>query len=128
MVHTLEVVDIFRIADGVPRSGDVLIVAGVDVVLWDGQTGGLKIHGCFDEGHDETGDHVPFDVAVEKPDACREMLVRLRFEVDKWRMKWRKCKGEDLSGLSALKRSTMLPFGRTMNVSRLIGVVGSVSL
>lgn len=33
----------------------------------------------------------------------------------------------DLSGLSALKRRTMLPIGRTMKVSRLIGTAGKVS-
>jgi len=39
----------------------------------------------------------------------------------------RRSKG-DLSGLSARNRSTMLPFGRTMKVSRRIGTAGNVSL
>ena len=34
----------------------------------------------------------------------------------------------DLSGLSALKRRTMFPIGRTIIVSRLMGTAGSVSL
>ena len=34
---------------------------------------------------------------------------------------------EDLSGLSARKRRTILPFGRAINVSLRIGTVGSVS-
>lgn len=47
-----------------------------------------------------------------------------------WKMRDRE-KGKkraDLSGLSALKRRTIFPNGRTMNVSRLIGIVGNVSL
>ena len=35
--------------------------------------------------------------------------------------------GENLSGLSARNLKTMLPFGRTVNVSRLIGTAGKVS-
>ena len=34
----------------------------------------------------------------------------------------------DLSGLSALKRKTILPIGRTIKVSRLIGTAANVSL
>ena len=34
----------------------------------------------------------------------------------------------DLSGLSALKRRTIFPIGRTMKVSRLIGTAANVSL
>ena len=36
--------------------------------------------------------------------------------------------GGNLSGLSARNLRTMLPFGRTVNVSRLIGTAGKVSL
>lgn len=36
--------------------------------------------------------------------------------------------GRNLSGLSALKRRTMFPIGRTIKVSRLIGTGGNVSL
>ena len=70
VVHALEVVHVFRVTDSITGSGDVLVVAGVDVVLGDGEPGGLQLAGGFDECHDETGDHVPFDVAVEEPDAC----------------------------------------------------------
>lgn len=29
----------------------------------------LQLGGCFDEGGDEAGDDVPFDVAMEQPDS-----------------------------------------------------------
>lgn len=33
--------------------------------------GGLEEGGGFDHGGDEAGGEVPFDVAVEEPDACK---------------------------------------------------------
>ena len=105
--------------------GYVLRPAGVEVVLRDGE-GVLEGGGGFDHRGDEAGRDVPFDVAVEEPDAWRgdELAGVLKG--------WRHWRGEsivgDLSGLSALKRRTMLPIGRTMKVSRLIGTAGKVSL
>lgn len=40
------------------------------MVRGDGE-GGLEEGGGFDEGGDEAGGEVPFDVAVEEPDAWR---------------------------------------------------------
>ena len=33
--------------------------------------GGLEKWGCFDHGGDEAGSEMPFDVAMEEPDAWR---------------------------------------------------------
>lgn len=72
-----------RVADG----GDVLRGAGGEVVWGDGE-GGLEEGGGFDDGCDEAGGDVPFDVAVEKPDAWREGGGVLAGGVDRW-VGWR---------------------------------------
>ena len=67
---------------------------------------------------------MPFDVAVEEPDAWKANVSLVL-------QRGRRTRGmgrEDLSGLSARKRMTMLPLGRTIKVSRRIGVAGRVSL
>ena len=95
------------------------------MVLRDGE-GVLEDGGGFDHRGDEAGRDVPFNVAVEEPDACRrEELAGSLKGVET--MEVGGMEG-DLSGLSALKRRTMLPIGRTMKVSRLIGTAGKVSL
>lgn len=96
------------------------------MVLRDGE-GVLQICGRFDHGGDEAGGDVPFDMAVEEPDAWRTWRVSLdcnSYSV----VKARQGKGWHLSGLSALKRMTKLPWGRTIKTSLRIGTFGNVSL
>lgn len=68
--RALQVQEIDRVARRVADGGDMLRVAGVEVFGGDGE-GGLEEGGGFDHGGDEAGGDVPFDVAVEEPDAWR---------------------------------------------------------
>lgn len=75
--------DPYLVPGGVARDGDVLFHASLDVGGWDGEGGGvgggvrgagerkgvLEVEGPFDDGGDEARGDVPFDVAVEEPDA-----------------------------------------------------------
>ena len=83
----------------------------------------LEGEGRFDHGGDEAGGDVPFDVAVEEPDAWRGGgNVSLRGGLGDGERE----RG-NLSGLLARKRNTMFPFGRTVKVSLRIGTAGKVS-
>ncbi len=68
--HARQVQKVLIVAGRVADGGDALRLAGVVVVLGDGE-GGLQDVGGFDEGGDEAGGDVPFDVAMEEPDAWR---------------------------------------------------------
>lgn len=73
----------YRVAGRVACDGDILLGASLDMAGRDrqrGRVGGgvrglgegqllLELEGRFDHGGHETGCHVPFDVAVEEPDA-----------------------------------------------------------
>ena len=63
---------VLRVARRVADDGDILRLAGGVVVGGDGEGGGLEEGGGFDHCCDEAGCEVPFDVAVEEPDAWRE--------------------------------------------------------
>lgn len=65
-----QVQKVFFVAGGIAGGGDVLGFAGVEVGWWDGE-GLLEEGGGFDDGGDKAGRDVPFDVAVEEPDAWR---------------------------------------------------------
>lgn len=79
----------YLVPGGVARDRDILLGASLDVGDWDGEGGGigrgirgageredvLEVEGAFDDGGDEAGGDVPFDVAVEEPDAWVEESI-----------------------------------------------------
>ena len=88
------------------------------MVLGDGE-GGLELVGGLDHGGDETGGDVPFDVAVEEPDAWRE-------ETDVSGVM------KELRGIGRMMMMMMMMMGRWVQESkgkggqvRLIRIIGS---
>ena len=63
-----QIEEINRIPRRVPLSGQFRSDAAIDVVAWDSD-GLLEDIGGFDHGGDEARGDVPFDMAVEEPDA-----------------------------------------------------------
>ena len=66
-----QVEEIFIVARRVADDGDILRLASVEVVWRDGE-GVLERGGGFNHRRDQAGRDVPFNVAVEEPDAWRE--------------------------------------------------------
>ncbi len=64
----MEIEHVGGVSGCVSDGGGILFSAGGEMVGGDGEAG-LEGGGGFDEGGDEAGGDVPFDVAMEEPDA-----------------------------------------------------------